>query len=670
MRKYNYFDDDDELQEQQSGQLATAVKNGAAAALTALKGALAKGKEAAREKRAAKTDAPAQTAPPTEQPAVIAADSHELQPPKPSLGHEHLDELAGVTDVDRYEQPPVLEVTVPSLDSASLTVPKREPAPREQENAHTITEASVHFAEPETGEDAVSDAIRAFSHKSGDKVSVAKPVERIRRVAETVIESNPIETIERVSRGKRFLITLALLLFTVLFFVGVVFFFMRSITAENDRISEFNANAGEVCADYIMKYGSANYENLYNTYGVQGFRMTGLCFARELDFDGDGSSELMLCYLDNGEYYNDVWGYNSSGDFDMLFSEKTAQSEDKSQDAWATLYYKDGRYLIAVHDPEDIAQVKMYQLRNAKFSEKFACVYDSVTESYVVNDEPDLISFEHIKLSVLRAEKAIVSADEVMNTLDGFAGTESVIADPGTAQTMENAYYMIVQEYNKRYGTAAYVEKDGKAYLDGLAVVDLIDFDGDGQDELLLVYRKQIKERDENSEGESITKNVDKYYCDIYRYSGARALLAYSNEGLSNVAEPAADIYYILKKADGGYHYCINSVTLGNYGDELYASSGEMEYNGTEFTSYLNVSYEQQYGYSEYYVEGESVKKSVFEDTADGIPLFGENGDGYDKDTYLVTYVQRKTGDAGDMNRIPENTEKTIQKLNAQYEAN
>ncbi len=650
MRRYNYFDDDDvaEARVPRQFDIVDTVQ-----AIKRFVGGIINGLADKRTEAAAQEPTVTSEEQPLQHEASSSAPAAEdrLQPPKPSVGTQPVGEIAGITAAAPFEVPAAPTVDVSSLDDTAT---------------HMATQAKVRIAEPTAESDEISDAIRAFSRKSGDKVTIA----RIKRVAETVIESHPIEAIERVSRGKRFIITVGLLLFTVLFFVGLIFCFMHSINQKNEHIKEFNTNAGEVCADYIMRYGSANYENLYNTYGVQGFRLTGLCFVRELDFDNDGSSELVLSYLNNGEYYNDVLGYNSAGDFEVLFSEKATQSEDKSRDAWTTLYYKNGKYMIAMHDPDDITQVTMYQLKNNKFIKGFTCTYDEVNEVYVVNDEQDLTSFERVKLSVLRAEKAIVSSDAVMNTLDGFAGTESVAADPGTAQTLENAYYTIVQEYNKRYGTAHYVEKDGKAYVEGLAVVDLIDFDGDGQDELLLVYRKQVKTREENNSGSSVTITTDKYYCDVYRYSGTRALLAYSNEGLSNSLDKSDDIYYLLKKTGDGYHYCINNSSKKNYGDELNASSGEMAYNGTEFTSYQNVSYTQSYGYSEYYVEGDSVKKSVFEDTAAGIALFYETGEDYDKDVYHVTYVQRKRTDAGEMSQLPDKTEKAIQKLNAQYEAN
>jgi len=664
LRRYNYFDDDDVIEEKMQNDAAAKIRAALAAAVTAAGKGLSslkqKTADAAEKRRRQKQQAAEQ--------AVQAAPAEAEETRVPHLSEQMLEDINNDNLGAAFVAPPVQEATFTAPQLKTAVRADTADGADAEELAHRITEAELNLAEREEGE--VFDAIRAFSHKSGDHDGLANPVRRIRDVAGTVIEKNPIEIIERVSAGKRFLVTVGLLIFTVLFFVGVVFFFMRSINAENDRIKAFNANAGEVCADYVMKYGSANYENLYNTYGVQGFRMTGLCFARELDFDGDGSSELMLCYLNNGEYYNDVWGYTGSGDFENLFSEKAAQSEDKSKDSWSTLYYKNNRYLIAVHDPEDITKVTMFQLKNGKFSKKFDCAYDEVAEAYAVDDEPDFVSFERIRLSVLRAEKAIVTADEVSNTLETFSGTSSVMTAPGTAQSINDAYYTIVQEYNKRYGVSKYTEKSGLAYVEGLAVVQLVDFDNDGQNELLLVYRKAIKMRDENSNGESVTKNVDKYFCDIYRYNGSRAVLAYSNEGISNAADNGADVYFMLRKTGKTYNYCINTFETQNYGRELYGSTGELEFNGTEFKSVLDAAYEEQYGYSEYYISGDSVKKSVFEDTVAGVALFGENGDSYNKNEYLITYVQRKTGDAGDMKQLPGETEKAIKQLNSQYQAN
>lgn len=53
----------------------------------------------------------------------------------------------------------------------------------------------------------------------------------------------------------------------------------------------------------------------------------------------------------------------------------------------------------------------------------------------------------------------------------------------------------MVDDLNRQYGSATYKTEGGIGYVDGLAVVEEIDFDGDGNKELLTVYRRQVKRR-------------------------------------------------------------------------------------------------------------------------------------------------------------------------------
>ena len=601
MRKYNYFDDDDVIESQKSLgdvtlDLLIAIKNTVVRKINEKKNGVSKPEK------------------PKEEEKTQSAPESTIEPPKPSLQH------------------------------TAVVKPKAE-----------VVEEKDEFIEQSQE---LADALKAFSHKSGDAIKIVTDAVRERAVS---------EAIERTSKGKRFLITLGLFVFTILFFICVTAGLMHSITKENERIKEFKTNAGEVCSDYIIKYGSANYENLYDKYKVEGFRLTGLCFARELDFDNDGTSELLICYSNNGEYYNEVWGYGSSDDFELLFSEKAAQSEDKSEDAWSTLYYKNNKYCIGVHNPEDLTAVEMHQLKNGKFSKKFDCTYDPVTEAFSVNEKEDLVSFERIKLAVLRVEKAIVSVEQAEDLIDNFLGVENAGVQTNAPKSLEDAYYSVVQEYNKKYGVSKYVEENGVAYVDGLAVVDLIDFDNDGQNELFLVYRKEIKVRDE-SDSDSVTRSVYTYYADVYRYTGTRAVIAFTNEGISNSLNNSNDIYYILKKNKGSYDYCQNSFSTSDYGREIVGSTTAFEFDGESFNSYFNARYEEQYGYSEYYLEDDSVKKSVFEESCEGIPNYSDSD--YDKSIYTIYYLSRAKKDADGLKSVPSDTEKEIQKLNDQYTAN
>ncbi len=472
--------------------------------------------------------------------------------------------------------------------------------------------------------------------------------------------------VKRASRLKRFFITLLGLIFIFVIFTGVVYFVIQSINHENSKITEFNSNAASVCSNLTRQYGHADYENLYSIYNIEGYRLTGLCFVRELDFNNDGESELMVTYNKNGLYINEVWGTNEDGGFSCLFTGNAAQTENRKDDAYSVLYRTNNKYYIAKFG-NDITEMKLYQFKSGKFSERYDAKYEAKTDSFTVNGKDATNEVEKITYSVLKDLKASLMVETALDTVDSFTVGGVEENRPVIEQSINTAYYNIVQEYNKRYGVSALKDdKGGIAYVDGLAVVKLIDFDGDEKDELLLVYRKPIKVRSENSHGNPILLLEYKYFCDIYRYSGNKAVLSYSNEGISNKLNTQSDIYYMIRYRDKKAYYCTNSFTSEDYGKHLSAVSTQLEFDGTQFKSNYKVSYEQDYGNTHYYIEGESVGKRTFDEKGYMLPFF-DGEEKYDEDIYKVTYVQRRSSKKDSMKDIPTQTEKEIQKLNQLY---
>lgn len=541
---------------------------------------------------------------------------------------------------------------------------KKKKAERESaEDRHIVVRGGERRIPHESPED-VAGAIKAFSHKSGEKItSVAHTIKE-----GTIAVAAVIEEKERTSsRAKRALVVLLMLMVTAGIFTCFVATFMHRMNLENERISKFNTEAGKVCADYVKQYGVSSYENLYTTYKIKGYRLTGICFVRELDFDNDGISELMLAYNKNGVYYNEVWGFNDEDEFVALLSEKTAQSNSKAKDAYSILYRKNNKNYIGVFDGKNNKKIQLYQLKGDKFVKKFDCEYDSKTKAYAVDGKDDTTAFERIKYSVFTAEKAVAESEKAAKIIEGFSGTGDDFASITEKQSLNNAYFSIVQEYNKRYGVAKYAEDNGVAYIDGLAVVDLIDFDGDKTNELLLVYRKPIKVRNEAAEGYA-SYDVDTYYCEIYRYTGTKAVLAYTSEGLSNAADDGDDRYFVIKKEGKKSYYCTNSFSIGEYGRHINATSSMFKFDGLSFTSCYSASYETDYGYTEYIIDGEEVSKSTFDSEGYKVALF-DGGEEYDTDSFRVVYVQRPEGSRSSISSVPSQTEKAIQKIYSSYSA-
>lgn len=651
LAKHNYFDNEDDIVTKKS--VGDNIKPVFSSFLTKINEQKAVQQKEAEEKRAQRASRVAEPLFPQEILDLINADAYEVT--NEIAEQAEADVKAAAEEKTEREAQEAAE-----REAEEEKIPElAPPAPR-----HVITvSATAEKEEPEQNDDVV-EAIKAFSHKSGEKVTlVARNIRESAVAVAAVIE----EKEKSSSKFHRFLVCLFMMVVMIVIFICVIAGFMHQMTVENDKISAFNTEAGKVCADYVNSYGAASYENLYRTYGVDGCRLTGICFIRELDFDDDGTSELMISYNKNGLYYNDVWGFNDKDEFSVLFSEKAAQSDNKAKDAYSTLYRRNNKYYIGVHDEKHLNKIALYQLKGDKFSKRFDCVYDSKTQSYAVEGKDDTTAFERIKYSVFKPEKAAAEAEKNEKLIDGFSGNST---DPqaGGKLSRKKAYYNIVQEYNKRYGAAKYVEKDGKAYVEGLAVVDLIDFDGDGKSELFLIYRKPIKVRNEGTE-EYTYYEVETYCCEVYRYTGTKAVLAYTREGISEMPDGGKDEFYIIRKDGKKSYYCNNSFTNSDYGQFITATSTIYKFDGSGFTSDYTSSYETRYGYTEYYIEGEEVSTTEFEEKGYKVPLFDGETNGYSKLEYSVVYVQRASKHKGDVNSLVSTTVKNIQKLNPAYSA-
>lgn len=504
--------------------------------------------------------------------------------------------------------------------------------------------------------DEIIDAVKAFSRKSGEKIATIAHVVKERRVS---------EEIEGLSKKKQRRVTLGLIFVFFLSFAIMIVATLHSVDSENKRIAKFNSDSGKVCSRYITKYGSCSYENLYSAYGVTGYRMNGLCFARELDFDNDNVSELLLCYDDGGVYYTEVWGYNSDNEFVNFYHEKANQSK-KSDDAWITIYTHNNKYYIGVHSGKKKEKVALYGLRGSSFDKKYQAEYDKDAQAFTVRKEVDATSFERVKLAVLVEEKAAYTTEQVTKTVETFIGPTGLSDLLSSAQSIQSAFYSVVDEYNQSYGKAKLVKKNGLTYIDGLASVDLVDFNGDGKDELVLIYRKAVKVRDSDAQGNYISKIEDKYYIEIYRYNGNKAVLAYKNESISNSVGDSADMYYIIKKQNGKAYYCVNAFSTAEYGRIINASSTVFKFDGTKFVQQSKAAYRTRYGYTDYFINDSEVYKSTFNEKGYSVPLFDGNNS-YDENIYTVTYLQRKRLKADNMGKRVNETISNIRKLNSSY---
>lgn len=501
-------------------------------------------------------------------------------------------------------------------------------------------------------------------HLKNAKDIAIKGGRQIRHFAQNVAENNPID---RIPKSKRLIICLVSVVSIIIITAALIFTFVHSINQENKKTESFNINASKICSQYSGAYGNCSYEGMFSRYGVDGYMMTGLCYARQLDFDNDSTSELLLCYNDGGIYYIEVWGFDDDKEFVSLYHEKANQTKDKETGAWITLYRHSNRYYIGVHDEDNLSKVSLYTLKNSKFSKKSSCEYDMKNGGFAIKGKDRSFEFERIRLSVLREASAAYTAELVTQIIDDFGNYSGEEIKKSTSNDiMKREYYSIIQDYNQKYGVAKYVEENGLAYIDGLAYVNLIDFDADKRDELVLVYRRAIRVRDTDRSDNYILYKQYEYYCDIYKFNGNKAVLVHKNEGLSQMLNDKDDIYLVLKKQNDKYYFCTNTFFSENYARHVKATSKIYSFNGETFVQKFKAHYEDNYGYSRYYIDDQQVSKVTFDEKGYRVALFNGSTE-YDENAYSVVYMQRKSKNADNLKEQVNKTVSAIRELSANY---
>lgn len=468
----------------------------------------------------------------------------------------------------------------------------------------------------------------------------------------------------------------SLVLFTVIITVVIA---SVSITAstnkQNNKETKFDSAAYKVCSEYSEKYGTANYKFMNSEYGVKGCMLTGLCVAREIDFDADGTEELLLGYNTNDTYRVEVWGFHS-GDFIQLYSQNVFQRSDRNNDIWISLYTDDNEFYLAEHSGDKAESVKILRLAGKEFKEKTEASYDEESLKYTVHKKDATDNFERIRFAVLRETTASEIVDTTLDVIDGFSKNKEQpqkdsSSDNDDSQTdfdsLNSAYYSIVENYNKEYGCSYLNNNSELPCITGLAVVDLIDFNGDGTDELFLVYLRTVNERTEDDNGNYISVAKEKYFCEIYTYNGQKALNVYQSEGISNLSDSVDSAYCIIKNDGKEKKLCTNSFSYSQRGRVMSSSSKILSFDGERFEPENKFSVDSEYGYNSYYINSKSVYKSRFiSEGGYSVPFF-DGTKTFDSSTYSITYLRVKRDDVSKIKNIPDKTEEVIKKLNPSY---
>lgn len=447
---------------------------------------------------------------------------------------------------------------------------------------------------------------------------------------------------------------------------------MTTAGKSNSKQDKYNRSASAVCYEYIERYGTANYKFMNSEYEVKGCMLTGLCVARQIDFNDDGKSELMLIYNDNDLYFAEIWGF-SGDERTQLYAKSLPMGSSREEDIFFSLYSDGDEYFIAEHNESDISQVTLLRLSGKEFKKKTTALYDPESTTYALHKKDATDSFERIRVAVLRETAAANTVERTLSEIDRFStdaegGARPVNASGVTQKNaMNTAYRSLVDEYSKNYGVCELVTDSKMPYLSGVAGVNLVDFNADGVNELMLVYRRSVSQRKEDRSGNYIAVEESKYFCDIYTYNGKGAVLVYQSEGISNCLDNTDVSYYLIKSDGEEKKLCTNSFNVSQRGKVIKAGSKILVFDGEKFEAEQKATYEKEYGYTKYYFNGESCSKSRFTEKGGFDVVFFDGTETYDGSVWTIGYVQAEARDESKLRAQMTRTEEAIETLYASY---
>ena len=129
-------------------------------------------------------------------------------------------------------------------------------------------------------------------------------------------------------------------------------------------------------------------------------------------------------------------------------------------------------------------------------------------------------------INITESSESIIHSQQTTTSTNGEISTEA-----STESKLAQLYLELIEQYQKKYGVCCllcYPDWLAFQFPVGLSYADLIDFDGDGTDELLLVYGIPEHSNHTNAYGFSVDCIDRKYYFDIWGFLDNSLLKLYS----------------------------------------------------------------------------------------------------------------------------------------------
>ena len=159
--------------------------------------------------------------------------------------------------------------------------------------------------------------------------------------------------------------------------------------------------------------------------------------------------------------------------------------------SWLTIYHNGGKYYIGkLNDKKDM---DLLTLKGSKFEKDALCSFDPEESLYIMDEEINSSDFETIQFSALTSARADYHLNMVNDNLAQFISKKD--ANDNLPKTDEenkaSAYSKIIDDKIKKLGEPQVSTFGSSAYANGVAVVSLVDFNGDGNSELLIISRNK-----------------------------------------------------------------------------------------------------------------------------------------------------------------------------------
>lgn len=441
--------------------------------------------------------------------------------------------------------------------------------------------------------------------------------------------------------------------------------FSQKIFSVNHRENSFYKEAAAVCANIISEYRSCKIEEISNGTPDDFYRLTGISYVRQMDFNDDGRNELLIAYSSAGKYFAEVWGYHGKEFINLYRQEANTVISDAEYGSWITIYRRAGKYYIGKLKDDNNEEIEFFGIKNHKFKSCFTFNYDVTGEAYIIDDVVNTSDFETIGLSYISSIKAEKTQSEISSALNSLSSNNSAAfqIEKTDEQKKADAYYKIIDSKNQKYGKASVNLTDNMCFADGTAVVELIDFDGDGNEELLIISRKTSTIGSEES-------STPQYITEIFGWNGTAVRKIFEAEWISTyMGKPEGDIFYILQKTDERVNLCSNTYTYGKNPDKSWKGTSricEMT-SPDEITATFTAVFNRNYDYRSYTINGTRVKRSEFDERGYKVPYFCNESE-YNTEEFTVTVLKGDADRKEDIEKLIERTQNTIKTINSHYD--